>query len=1148
VRGFLTALILLVFVSQAAFAQGPRQIRTERVSGRTLPMATPAGVRTVPDEAVAGQVLVRLQPGTSTAALQGLLAATDTGIVRTYPDGQLFLLKLPAGQTVNEAVAALNVRPEVALASPDRLMYLLLTPNDPRYSEQWHWPLIHAPAAWDVQTGSAGVAVAVVDSGVDLDHPDLATRIWVNSDETAGDGIDNDGNGFVDDRFGWNFVEGNNNPSPTPNGVDDNSDGYVDLGASHGTHVAGIIGAATNNAEGVAGHDWQCRIMAIKVMNDEGGGVSSDAIAGVQYAAANGAKVINLSIGGFFDQQWTQVIADAVAAGVTVVAAAGNDSWTFTDNPDTWMSPVCNDGTNFRDNNVLGVGATDRYDRVAWFSNLDGSSRNFVDVMAPGLYVLSCLYYDPDHPELHFTSPYGQESGTSMACPVAAGLASLIAAQFPHFRPASIISQIRTGADNIDAENSAYVGKMGAGRVNSQNCLQDSPPALPRTVMAYDTPNDEGGSITVVWSLSADDGKGFNDVIGYRVQRSTSGEEGTFVTLASPAAGVAMYQDTSITENQNYVPFYYRIGVRDSATEVFTAATAPAYAKDDTPPPAIADGQFVGGDVQGDDGGAISLSWTAYSPPGDFGAYRVWRADAPFTSVGSLPQPLAVINDAATKTYVDRGQTAGFPVVDGKEYYYAVTVRDDKAEPNEITDVQSIGPVVASPNFTVVLPPGLSMISIPAVPHDNSMGAIFRIDDPADLALARWDPTAAGGGAYAIYSQTPNSPFLKQQLGRGFWYRNAVAKVLNISGMPPPYDEANPDNPANNVSVPFYAGWNQLGNPYGQAMPVTDTVIIAGGDEMNLQEANNAGYCRNYLWRYDAFTSSYKLVSPYMTFAEAAVPKNEGFYFLAFDQGTLRLPRPAVAVTSLRPAAAGNSVVDEKHWSVQLVARAGDAADTDNFIGVNPAAASLSGVLSPPLLDGAVDLAVAAADRNYAATSFVESVDGSQTWYVTVTTAEPGRAVTLSWPDLSQVPSAYRLLLKDTETGRTVNMRTATAYTCQLAEQQSVRKLQVVAAERDGSALAVTGLRATATGGGAGIYFTLSQDAGVDVEVLNICGRVVRRIAADRALSAGANVVLWDQRADNGTRVPRGRYLVCVVVRADDGSVAKAIGSLHVQP
>jgi len=1137
VRACLAAIILLTLLIQVAVAGVPGRVRTELVSTRMLPIATVAGTRIVPDLAAAGQILVRTRPGISRTDVQSMLAATDTSVLRVYDDGRLLLLKLPAGQSVTGAVARFNARPEVRLASPDRLMYPQGIPNDMRYGEQWHWPLIQAPQAWDLETGNQSAVVAVIDSGVDLDHPDLLDRIWTNDDEILGDYIDNDGNGYVDDVVGWNFVERNNNPMPVPDGQDEDESGSPDENVSHGTHAAGLIGAVTNNIEGVAGLDWACRIMALKVVPDDADARTSDCLAAIEYAVANGANVIYIGVCGAYEYAYTPVIAEAVAAGVTVVAPTANIPINITDGPTSWWSPICNDGDWFTHNNVIGVSATDSDDVVAGFSMLDGSSYNFVDVMAPGANVLSTLYYNLDLPELGFISPYGAYSGSSGAAAIVAGVASLVHARYPDYTPAGITEQIRVAADNIDEQNPNCVGRMGAGRVNAFNCLRDIPPQLPKTVTAYDTPDDNGGSITVEWSLSPDDGKGFNDVVGYRVQRSETGEEGSFTTLASPAAGVTSYVDSSVDDNK---PYYYRIGVRDASTERFTDPTLPVQARDDTAPPALEEDMLVAR-VYGQDGGAISLSWSDYTPPGDFGAYRVWRSGVPFTNVSGLAQPIKTIGSSQQKSYIDQDDpgTPEKELVDGKEYYYAVTVQDREAEPNEITDVNCVGPVVANPIFSFSFPPGLSMIAIGVVPHNNNMGAIFEVDTPADLPLARWDPELDNGGEYVIYSEAPNSTFLQQQLGRGFWYRNPAGKELNISGSPAP---------AGDFSVDFVPGWNQLGNPYTQDMPIAQAKVTVFGTQMDLATSNSIGYTRDYMWRYAPSTRSYKLISAYMDFARDNVPKSEGFYFLAFENGKLHLPRPVAAAALAAPVSSSQAAVDQQHWSLRLVAQAGEAADTDNFIGVNPRAEELSGVVSPPPLDGAVELAVATSGGNYSATSFVESLGNSHTWQLSVTAAEPKQSVRLTWPDLSQVPVSCRLTLTDLEAGRSVNMRTTTSYSYQLGSQQSQRRFEVVITERGASALTVSGLQAMATGGDrAQVCFTLSQDAAVELEVLNISGRRVRTLAADRLLPAGSNVVLWDQRSDNGTLVPQGRYLICIAAKTDDGSVAKAIGTLQIQ-
>jgi subtilisin family serine protease len=1145
---------------QAVRAETVRPWDTELVSGRLIPLATAEGTVMRPDLAVSGQVLVRLYPGTSQRQVDQMLAATGTSIQTTYPDGQLLLLKLSPGQSVAGAVKALSGRSEIAMASPDRLMYPLAVPSDPLYGMQWHHPVIQTPEAWDLQIGSPSTVVAVIDNGVDLSHPDLAGRVWINPGETV-NGRDDDGNGYVDDVVGWNFVDRNNNPQPegvegVGNGEDDgteNGEGDGDGSAStsavhttqmplpvpqseasvhHGTHAAGIIAARANNGVGVAGINWNCQIMSLKVVPDEGEPRTSDCLAAIQYAVDKGADIIYLGFFGAYSAQYTPVIAAAVEAGATVIAPAPNVRGAITNDPRSWWSPICNDGESFTDNNVIGVGGTDSDDRLASFSARDDSAFNFIDLMAPAVNIYSILSGDPEADEPYATA-YGTQTGNSFAAAVVAGVASLVAAHFPEYGPAQIVSQLKMGAANIDEINPSYIGQMGAGRVNAYDSLRDLPPRAPRSVQAFDTPNDDGGSITVEWSLSEDDGDGFNDVIGYRIQRTADLEdESAWQTLGDVPAGIGAYIDSPV---EDYTPYYYRVGVRDEQTEVFTDPVGPAMARDDTPPPALTEGQLVARDVVDSDGGAISLSWSGYSPPADFGSYRVWRSEEPFTSILGM-EPLATVIGASTRRYTDNS------AINGKPYYYAVTVRDVALpQPNEITQVVCAGPVIASPNLPITFSPGLHMISFPARTISKDMGEIFGAIEPSDLRLARWNPALGEGGQYVVYSDAPASSFLRQELGRGFWYRTSVPKTLTLAGMPAP---------EGNVRVPLRPGWNQVGNPYLAEIPMAYAVADSGakvhvlGRTYSLREAADRGYIRDYVWRYDPLSNSYRLISsdPVATWAEQCVPRNAGFFVLAFQDAELELPNPTEVATA--SVAVPAPVVDDSHWAVRLVARTDNAADLDNFIGVHPQAERLSGVASPPLLEGSVDLTVATGGGNPSATAFVQSLEGVQSWQVCVTCAEPGRAVELGWPDLTQVPADRRVTLRDLQTGRSVNMRTTAGYSFRLADDQAGRQFEIVVAQRGVAALAVTGLQVAAGADVSQIAFTLSQDAAVEVQVLNIAGRAVRTVAADSVMSAGANIATWNQRSDSGARVPAGRYLVTVTARGEDGSVARAVSTV----
>ena len=260
---------------------------------------------------------------------------------------------------------------------PDYRLSINLTPNDPRYSEQWGLHNtgqdgitpdadIDAPEAWDITTGSSEIIVAVTDTGIDYNHPDLKANMWINTEETPKNKMDDDGNDYVDDIHGANFITGSGDP------LDDRG---------HGTHVAGIIGAVGNNAEGVVGVNHQVRLMALKICDSEGECWVSDAAKAIKYAIKHGAKVINASWGGgTFSACLQDTIKDANNAGILLVAAAGNDS---IDNDAIPSYPASYDVPN-----VLAVAATDFQDERASFSNFGAMS---VDLGAPGEFILSTV-------------------------------------------------------------------------------------------------------------------------------------------------------------------------------------------------------------------------------------------------------------------------------------------------------------------------------------------------------------------------------------------------------------------------------------------------------------------------------------------------------------------------------------------------------------------------------------------------------------------------------------------------------------------------------------------------------------------------------------------------------------------------------------
>jgi subtilisin len=275
----------------------------------------------------------------------------------------------------------------------------------------WGADLVKAPAAWAQGYTGRGVIVAVLDTGVDYTHPDLQNNIWRNSAEIPGNGIDDDGNGFIDDTQGWNFADNSNN---------------VRDANGHGTHVAGTI-AGGNNGFGVTGIAYDAQIMPVKVLNDDGVGSSNSVANGIYYAVNNGARVINLSLGGNFPNSTIEnAIQYASSQGAVVVMAAGNNGFPFTSFPASYAS-----------NWGLAVGAVDRNNDMANFSNRAGRNA-FPYVTAPGVGIYSTM---PGN-------EYASYSGTSMATPHVAGVVALMLSANPNLTDAEIRQIIIETAGN----------------------------------------------------------------------------------------------------------------------------------------------------------------------------------------------------------------------------------------------------------------------------------------------------------------------------------------------------------------------------------------------------------------------------------------------------------------------------------------------------------------------------------------------------------------------------------------------------------------------------------------------------------------------------------------------------------------------------
>ena len=419
-------------------------------------------VKHLPDQMV---VAISSMPGQSAetrlrAAWQQQLAGSSIRDAKSlleteqYGDSNLSLWAIEyAGKvSVTDAILALSGAPEVLWAAPNFVYEGLdprdLAPNDPRYGQQYQHALLNNPPAWDLTLGDPSIILAVTDDGMDLTHPDLVNNLWTNPGEIAGNGIDDDGNGYIDDVHGWDFIDLDNVPAPRTT-------------QSHGTHVIGIAAAETNNGLGVAGTAGGVSIMPLRFFDlaAQEKFTSATIAETFIYAGDNGAHIVNTSYSvDYFvgDPLFTAGLQYAYDQGVLHINSAGNNNQ---------LNPA---RQAFEQSLV--VASTDSNDQRSWFSNYGVG----IDLSAPGTSILSTL------PQ----GTYGTLSGTSMAAPNVAGVAALIWSYHPTWTRDQVAAQLLGTADNLDAANPGKEGLLGAGRPNSWRALTETLP--PPTVLSLE--------------------------------------------------------------------------------------------------------------------------------------------------------------------------------------------------------------------------------------------------------------------------------------------------------------------------------------------------------------------------------------------------------------------------------------------------------------------------------------------------------------------------------------------------------------------------------------------------------------------------------------------------------------------------------------
>ncbi len=357
------------------------------------------------------------------------------------------------------SVASVSIVPNLAYAK---------TSNDPKGKSHWSFKDIGAYEAWDITTGSSDVVVAVIDNGFDATHPDLKDNVWKNIHEIPDNKKDDDNNGYIDDVWGWNFVQtdlngdkklrgdellGNNNPVPEVSDLTkkEKQDGFF----NHGTLVAGIIGAVGNNKKDMAGLNWNIRLMNLKVLSNSGAGDYTPLVRALEYAMDNGADIINISAVGTDSIDLKHTINRAYEKGIVVVAAAGNNANSLKTSP---LYPACSDAGS-KVQKVLGVSAIDEAHRLATFSNY-GS--NCVDITAPGVNMGSLLRYAPSE-GLNVAYSDGW-NGTSFSTPLVSGAAALIKAVQPEWKAPQIYEALLKNTHKTPPKDeNSYKNMFGAG-------------------------------------------------------------------------------------------------------------------------------------------------------------------------------------------------------------------------------------------------------------------------------------------------------------------------------------------------------------------------------------------------------------------------------------------------------------------------------------------------------------------------------------------------------------------------------------------------------------------------------------------------------------------------------------------------------------
>lgn len=743
---------------------------------------------------IAHEVVVRPAEGVTRETFATLVAGFGAALaVDEAPDPAYPFLRLllPDTLTADEAIDRLRTAGLVASAERNYLVELFadpVTPNDPRFGELWGLSKIHMPQTWAHTQGSSDVVVGVSDTGIDYTHPDLAPNIWSNPGEVPGNGKDDDGNGYVDDVRGWDFLGNDNDP------MDDHG---------HGTHVAGTIGARGNDGVGVAGVNWKVKLVPLKFLGSSGGTMWAGAQT-ILYAARIKAKVVNASWGCAGPSCYASYLQDAItqlgAAGGLFVAAAGNNNGNDNDSYPTYPA-------NYGGDNVVSVAATGSSDTLASFSNIGATK---VHLAAPGVGIVSTI---PGN-------RYASFQGTSMAAPHVAGVAALLWSLKPSLTAAEAKERLLSTVDKVPA----LTGKVASGgRLAAFKAVMadGEPPPAPRDVEVH---AGAANDLVVSWAPVA-----VEDLGGYRVHFGPA--SGGHTNVVDVPAGQTQLVLRDLEAGK--AVFVVVVALDRSGNRSPPSAEVSAVPVDATPPPQVVDlrastlpGTIVPLEVSAASG-QFSEFWSA-SQAADGNPQTAWLTPGRF-----VPQEEHLVLRVPTPALVDRVELLAptaypdfFPVdfdidvsIDGLAWTTVGGMRGAKATAGQRVSLHFAATRAQAVRVRVLRSfvhdsgygyAGLAEVTLREVSsHPDTILLTFTApgDDPAEGAAARYDvrvsesPLTASTFAQAtvVSAPTPAVAGLREEVmvsglagERGYYFAlraiddgGNASPISNIAYVPP---------------------------------------------------------------------------------------------------------------------------------------------------------------------------------------------------------------------------------------------------------------------------------------------------------------------------------------------------------------------------